>query len=165
MQIGQLADKLNIPVRDIGYALERGHADRWIERTLGSGFHRDLLPSEAFALGILMMLKWSGLRLPEAERVVHLIEEGFRTITQGFGWEHQFRPFAGELQTDFRWEAEVGDREGFRLGTDSDPSLGGEMCFSDWTTFSGRRRHELPGFLPCVTLRFDLARLCDLVGP
>ena len=164
MQIGQLADKLNIPVRSIGYALERGHADRWIERTPGSGFHRDLLPSEAFALGILMMLKRSGLRLPEAERIVVLIEEGFRTIAQGLGWDHQFRPFAGELQTDHQWEAEVGDGEGLRLGTDSDPSRGGEMWFSNWTTFSGRRRQELPGFLPCVTIRFDLARLCELVG-
>jgi hypothetical protein len=160
MQIGDLSRELQVERRAIRYALERGHADRWVSPAVGKGHHLDLTPGEAFALALLLTLKKAGLRLPAAEQVVSLVEEGVRTIGLALGWEPSFQPFAGNLQTDHRWVAEIGDSEAFRMATDANPSRRGKLEFFDWVTIGDRRR-VLQDLRPCVTIGIDLTHLAE----
>ena len=162
MQIGELSRKLDEHVRTLRYILERGHADQWVASTPGSGHHRDLTPGEAFALGLLVVLKRAGVGLPKAERAVDLAEGGLRFMAQQLGWEPPFRPFAGELQNDNQWVVEIGDFTGFRMATDANPSGGGGMEYFDWRQL-GKSHRKLIDFQPCVITRIDLARLADRV--
>jgi len=162
MQIGELAARVDVPYRTIRYALERGHADRWVRGTDGSGHYRDLTDGEAFALALLLKLKLAGLRMRDAERVVELVDESLRFVASGFGWDHEFHPFLGQLRTSFQWFLEVGDGRTFRLRTNANPSRGGQMEDFPWTSIATHR--TVDGFKPCVTIGIDLTRLAALVG-
>jgi hypothetical protein len=162
MQIGELAQRLGVPYRSVKYVLERGAADRWVKRTPGTGHHRDMSGGESFALGLLLLLKQNGLRLPFARHVVGLIEEGVRGVAQALGWESLFQPFRGELKTEHEWVVEIGDSKTVRLGTNANPSRAGRMEYFDWVTV-GKRRRVLKDFQPCVTICIDLSRLAELV--
>ncbi len=162
MQIGELAERLDLPLRSIRYALERRHAKKWVEDTPGSGYHRDLSGGQAFALGLLTKIKAVGFRAPQAEHVVAFVEEGLRAVARSLGWDPGFAPFRGELETSHRWYVEVGDGRAFRLATNADPSGGGKMTEFPWVRL-GKRRVELPEFEPCVSIKIDLTRLASLV--
>jgi len=162
MQIGELSERLDVPYRLVRYALERGHADRWIEQYPGRGHHRDLGGGEAFALGLLLKLKQVGMRTPVAERVVGLVEEGVRTVARALCWDPGFRPFAGNLETRHRWTAEVGDFKAIRLATDANPSGGGKMTEFDWSMV-GKRSKNFSDFKPCVSIKIDLTRLAAML--
>lgn len=163
MYAADLTRKLNVPYRTVRYVLERGHAAHWIPAEPGSGHHRNLSDGQAFALAMLVTLKQAGLRMPEAEAVTRLVEEGLRTLARGLGWDPGFQPFRGELQTARTWLAEIGDAAAFRLQTDAHPSRAGVLKALPWTTWH-RPRQELKGYRPCITVCINLSRLAALVA-
>lgn len=162
MQLGKLVKQVDASYRDAKYVLERGHADRWVRRTLGTGHHRDMSLGEAYALALLLQLKHAGLRMNDAERVVELVEESIRGVARQLSWDPRFAPFAGQLRTEFQWIAEIGDMKAYRLATDANPLKAGAMEEFDWVTLS-RRRRVLTDFRPTVTVRVDLTRLVELI--
>jgi len=151
---------MDLPPKLVKYTLEHGHADRWVERTAGSGHHRDIAPGEAFALGLLVKLKSQGFQTGKARECVELVEEAVRGIARLLGWAPQFNPFTGDFETTQSWIADIGDRRAFRMLTDANPSGGGRLEEFGWISL-GRPRRKLPDFQPEITIRIDLGLIAS----
>jgi hypothetical protein len=161
LQIGELCRRLDVPYRDARYVLERGHLPAGVEVAPGHGHHRQLTASQAAWLALILKLKVSGLRVPEAVQVADFAREAVRTVGQQMGWDPAFAPFDGRLETINQWYIDIGDMKSIRLVTDACPSEKGLHQF-DWTSLERPRRPSQLG-APAVILRLDLTRIAQLL--
>lgn len=156
MRVGELAERLGVPYRDVRYVLEQGVLPPGVEESPGRGEHRDLDAAQSFWLAIVLVLKRNGVRVPDARRVADFARQGVRGVTQNLNWEHPFEPFRGRLETQNQWYLDVGDLQYVRVVTTANPSIDGLFAFP-WTDITTRKSADAAA--PIVTLRLDLAGL------
>jgi len=161
MRVGELAERLQVPYRDVRYVLEQGVLPHGAEESPGRGEHRDLDPAQSFWLAIVLMLKRNGLRVPDARRVADYAREGVGGIARNLGWEHTFDPFRGRFQTENQWYVDIGDLQYIRIATTANPSIDGLDLFP-WCLIGQRK--DVKDAAPIVTLRLDLTRLARVMA-
>ena len=161
MQVGELSTRLKVPYRHARYALEQGILPAGVEEKPGRGDHRQLAPAQAFWLGIVLMLKQSGVQTPLAGKIADFAREAVRTVTQNLNWEYSFHPFLGRFETEHQWFVDIGDLKYVRLATTANPSHDGlyEFPWSDIVTH--RQAKGGKGIRPVVILRLDLSSLAQ----
>lgn len=72
MQIGELAERLDVPYREVRYVLEQGFVPPKAEKQPGKGSHRQLDSEQVIWLAILLSLKKNGLAVPAAAKIAKL---------------------------------------------------------------------------------------------
>lgn len=160
MRVGELAERLQIPYRDVRYVLEQGVLPAGVEESPGRGEHRDLDAAQSFWLAIVLMLKRNGVRVPDAQRIADLARHGLRGTTQNLNWEHPFDPFQGRFETTNQWYLDIGDLQYIRVVTTANPSFDGLFAFP-WTDIATRK--PAASATPIVTLRLDLSGLARMM--
>jgi hypothetical protein len=160
MQVGELCQRLSVPYRHARYALERGILPRGVAENPGRGDHRQLDAAQAFWLGIVLMLKQSGVKTPLAGQIADFAREAVRGVSQHLNWERTFEPFLGRFETRHRWFVDIGDLQYVRLATTANPSHSGLYEFP-WSAVGKGKPAE--GTVPVVILRLDLSRLAQLL--
>jgi hypothetical protein len=160
MQVGELCKRLKVPYRHARYVLEQAILPEGVEEKPGRGDHRQLSRAQAFWLGIVLMLKRSGVRAPLAGKIADFARDAVRGVTQNLNWDWTFAPFLGKFESRFRWFVDIGDLEYVRLATTAHPGHEGVYEFS-WSFISQLKTAE--GVAPIVTLRIDLGRLANLL--
>jgi DNA-binding transcriptional MerR regulator len=161
MRVGELAQRLGVPYRDVRYVLEQGVLPPGVEENPGRGEHRDLDAAQSFWLAIVLMLKRNGVRVPDAQRVADLARQGIRGVALNLGWEYPFDPFRGRFETENQWYIDIGDLQYIRVATTANPSFQGLYTFS-WTAITTRKSAE--NAAPIVTLRLDVSRLARMMA-
>lgn len=161
MKIGELCRRLSIPYRHVRYVLEEGILPPGIEGDPGKGEHRDLDSGQAFWLAVVMKLKQNGLRMALAGEIANLAQRGVQGIAINLAWDREFRPFAGQLQTEHQWYVDIGDLEYLRMATTANPSGGGRLEEHPWVRIADSQ--AAPQARPVVIIRLDLARLAELL--
>lgn len=161
MRVGELAQRLGVPYRDVRYVLEQGVLPPGVEGSPGRGEHRDLDATQSFWLAIVLMLKRNGVRVPDAERIADLSRHAVRGVTQNANWEWTFEPFLGRFETENEWYLDIGDLQYVRVVTTANPSVSGLYAFP-WTVLATRK--SMKNAAPIVTLRLDLSALARLVA-
>lgn len=161
MQVGELCQRLDVSYRHARYVLEEGILPHGVEGKPGRGEHRQLKPAQAFWLGIVLMLKQSGVQTSLAGKIADYARQAVRTLAQHLNWEHTFEPFLGKFETNNQWFVDIGDLKHVRLATTADPSSHDEPQEFPWSEIVTRKRVE--GVAPVVTIRLDLSRLAQLI--
>src|SRR5262245_45198368 len=115
MQLGELCRRLDVPYRHARYVLEEGVLPRGVAENPGRGEHRQLDPAQAFWLGIVLMLKRSGVKTPLAGQIANFAREAVRSVAQSLNWEGTFEPFLGRFETQHQWFVDIGDLSYVRL--------------------------------------------------
>jgi len=156
MRVGELAERLQVPYRDVRYVLEQGVLPPGVQESPGRGEHRDLDAAQSYWLAIVLMLKRNGVRVPDAQRVADFAREGICGITQNLNWEYTFEPFRGRLETENQWYLDIGDLQYIRVVTTANPSFQGLYAFP-WVVVATQKPAE--NAAPIVTLRLDLTAL------
>jgi hypothetical protein len=161
--LGELCRRLDVPYRQARYVLERGLLPEGVDPSPDRGHHRRLTPAQAFWLGIVLRLKLAAVQTPLAARVADFAARAVRAVSRNANWDPRFAPFAGDLETQYRWYVDVGDLRYIRLVTDSCPSWDGLYEFP-WLHVD--RPEEAPGAAPAVLIRVDLGLIARrLRGP
>ena len=159
MQVGELCTRLKVPYRHARYVLEQGILPAGVEEKPGRGDHRQLAPAQAFWLGIVLMLKQSGVQTPMAGKIADFARDAVRSVTQNLNWEFTFEPFLGRFETEQQWFVDIGDLRYVRLATTANPSHDGLYEFLPWSDMVKRR--PVKGIRPVVILRLDLSSLAQ----
>src|SRR5258708_25702402 len=109
MRIGELAERLKVPYREVRYVLEQGILPKGVKKTPGRGDHRELDSTQAFWLAIVLELKQNGINAPLAGKIADYAEQGVRGIAANLSWEPSFNPFRGQFETEEQWFVDIGD--------------------------------------------------------
>jgi hypothetical protein len=161
IQLAELCTRLRVPYRHARYVLEEGILPRGVDPAPDRGNHRQLTPSQAFWLGIVLKLKESGVRTSLAQEIANFAKKALRDLTQGFSWEPGFCPFDGRLNTEYVWYIDVGDLTVIRVVTNAE-SDGEELKELPWRRL-GRDLEVASGAAPVVVLRLDIGQLAGLL--
>jgi len=161
MLLGELCRRLDVLPRHAKYVLEEGFVPPGADHEPGTGNHRDLSPAQAFWMGIVLLLKKTGLRTELAARIAAHSLEAVRSVARSLGWDPAFNPIVGKLKTRNRWIVEVGDLKCIRLLTDTNPSGDGELESLAWKELATLR--DAKEFSPLVAIQMDLARIAGLL--
>jgi hypothetical protein len=169
MKVGELCDRLGVPYRHARYVLEQGILPPKVEEKPGRGEHRDLEPAQAFWLGIVLLLKNSGIRTPLAGKIADFTRQALRGVTQNENWEWSFEPFLGRLKTENQWFIDIGDLKYVRLATTANPSIDGLFEFR-WSEIGNPKRVNIDrpevikeSITPIVIIRVDLAQIASFL--
>jgi hypothetical protein len=160
MRVAELAERLQVPYRDVRYVLEQGILPRGVEESPGRGEHRELSLPQAYWLAIVLLLKQFGMRTPGAGEFADLTRDTVRWYTQNLGYEHSFQPFIGQFETEYEWYVEIGDMKYFRVVSSVDDNMNNEIVWP-WSDLTKRKIVNSPK--PLVVLRLDLTRLARLM--
>jgi hypothetical protein len=160
LSVGALCERLDVPYRHVRYVLEQGILPQGVEPKPDRGHHRLLSAGQAFWLGIVLKLKQSGVTAGLAGRIAEQVRLQHRGLAQNLGYDFGFAPFLGQLKTEQRWLAEVGDLTYLRTVTDAYPSHPGLFEFP-WVHIKNKR--HVNDIEPIVILRVDLGRLAHLL--
>jgi hypothetical protein len=160
MQVGELCERLGVPYREVRYVLERGILPRGVEEKPGRGLHRDLNAGQAFWLGLVLVLKQAGVTAPLAREIADYCRMHHRGVAQHEGWDWNFQPFSGKLQTEELWLVEIADGRYMRLATTANPSHQGLYRFP-WSEIGKNKAIE--NVKPVTIITVDLSRLADLL--
>ena len=161
MRVGELAERLQVPYRDVRYLLEQGVLPAGVEESPGRGEHRDLDPAQSYWLALVLMLKRNGVRVPDAQRIANLARHAIRGTTQNANWEYPFEPFQGQFETQNQWYLDIGDLQLIRVATTANPSVQGLYEFP-WVVIATQKLAE--NVAPIVTLRLDLSALARMMA-
>jgi hypothetical protein len=161
LNLGELCQRLSVPYRHARYVLEQRILPRGVEEKPGRGDHRQLDPAQAFWLGIVLMLKQSGVKTPMAGEIADFARQTVREVTQNLNWGGTFEPFLGRLETENQWCVDIGDLKYLRLVTTANPSHQGLYEFP-WSEI-GKPNKKADGATPAVTIRVDLTCLARLL--
>jgi hypothetical protein len=158
-QMQDLCRRLGVPVRDARYVCEKNWLPPGVPQDPGRGNHRLLTPRQAMWLGIVLKFKAAGIKTPLAVRVA-AFAESIRGMSKNLVWDWKFSPFDGALDTDHRWNVEVGDQRYIRFVTDANPTEPGlhEMTWVEMGT-----GQEATGVRPIVCVCLDLSALARLL--
>ncbi len=162
IKLRDICRALGIRDRYARYVLERGFVPKGVCEAPGSGEHREFSPYQAFWLGMVLMLKESGLKTPLAARIADYAEGSVRTAAQNLGWDWQFLPREGRFDTEHQYWVEVADVKYIRLVTDSCPSQIEPYKF-DWHKIT-KLGVPVKDVRPCVLLRLDLTLIAAQLG-
>ncbi|HEY2787272.1 MAG TPA: MerR family transcriptional regulator [Fimbriiglobus sp.] len=162
MQVGRLADRLDVPYRDIRYLLEQGILPKGIAEKPGRGEHRDFTPAQAFWIGLVLKLKQCGIRAPAAKEIANFAKRSVFKAAKESEWDSGFNPFAGELVTDKKWYLDIGDMLFTRFATNANPDVEG-IFENFWCIVTDGRKEKAPGASPVVIIRIDLTQLASLL--
>jgi hypothetical protein len=160
MKVGELAQRLDVPYRDVRYVLEQALLPAGVEEKPGRGDHRELDPSQALWLAIVLKLKAIGLKTPIAAEVATFSRRAVTATTQNLNWEYTFDPFKGKLTTKNQWIVEVADLKFIRLVTTANPSKR-HLHAEPWHTI--QKLQPADEISPIVTVQIDIAGLCRLL--
>jgi len=161
MKVGELCQRLNVPYRHVRYILEEHIVPAGIAEKPGRGEHRDLSAAQAYWLGIVLLLKRSGIKTPLAGQIATFVQEGVRGIGVNLHWDRGFNPFAGQFGTEHQWFVDIADLTFVRIVTTACPSQPG-LCELPWREIG--RPKEAPHAAPFVIIRLDLTRLAQRLG-
>src|SRR4051794_20078644 len=114
IRLHELCECLQVPVRHVRYVLEKGFLPQGVEEAPNSGNHRQFDAAQAFWLAILLKLKENGIATPLAAEITGYAYSSVRTVTQNLGWEPQFMPHLGRLQTKHDYYIEIADHKYIR---------------------------------------------------
>lgn len=159
MQIGELAERLSVPYRDVRYVLEQGIVPEGVEESPGRGDHRQLSPAQGFWLAIVLALKQNGIRTPLARQIADFAQAGVRGISANLSWDPGFNPFQGMFATDHQWYVDVGDLKYLRMATTANPSRQ-RLDEFPWMLIG---KHKTVEVAPVVIIRLDIRRLAELL--
>jgi hypothetical protein len=161
LQIGELCRRLDVPYRDVRYVLERGFLPDGAEADPGHGHYRRLTAGQATWLAIILKLKASGVRVPQAALVADFARDAVRTVGQQMGLDPDSAPFEGKPGTNRRWFIDFGDMRYIRLVIVACPARGDTSEY-DWETLEEPHQPD-PLAAPVVILRVDLTRIAQLL--
>ncbi len=162
MQIGELTRRIGVSNRHARYVLERGFLPPGLDEHPGSGEHRRLDAKQTFWLGLLLVLKSNGLRLPLAAKIAEDVRLTMRIITGNLNWEGDFNPFLGRFHTRYDWFVDIADLRYCRIVTNANPSQHKKMTEFPWAEIGTRKPIDLH---PFMFLRIDLRKLAEALKP
>lgn len=160
MKLAEFCRRIDVPYRHARYVLEQGILPAGVADQPGRGEHRDLDPTQAFWLAVVLKLKASGVQAPVAGQVADFVREGVQGITRQLNWDPGFHPFVGRMDTEYRWYVDVGDLSYLRMVTDANPSGGSRLEEFPWVRLGSRKQVKAD---PVVVLRTNLTRLAALL--
>jgi hypothetical protein len=161
IQLAELCKRLDIPYRHARYVLEEGIVPRGVDPSPDRGNHRQLTPSQAFWLGIVLNLKESGVRSTLAAQIADFANEAMRGMTQRMNWDPHFSPFDGRLDSEYEWYIDIGDLTFIRVVTTAGERVG-EVTELPWWRLGGERQ-DVKGVDPIVTIRLNITQLAALL--
>jgi hypothetical protein len=164
IKLAQFSELLGATYREVNYVLERGFVPEGVDPAPSTGHHRAFDPGQAYWLAIVLLLKRSGIRVPQAAQFADRIKHGLRGITQNLGWDWTFFPWTGKFDTEHRYVAEIGDGHWLRILTDANPSARGKgiQAVDDWSSPEATPSKEAD-FAPFVVVRIDLSHLAAVL--
>jgi len=153
IKLKDLCDHLSINYDEARYTLARGVLPKAIAKTEpGRGNHRVFNPEQAFYLAVCLKLKAAGVNTTLAAKISDW-SRSIQNMSQNLGWDFQFAPFAGMLNTEHEWYIDVGDARYVRLATNANPSRLG-LDILPWTDMASRK--ECKTSQPAVIFRVDI---------
>jgi hypothetical protein len=161
MRVGELAERLGVPYRDVRYVLECGVVPEGVAEASGRGDHRHLTVAQACWLAMVLHLKRNGVRVPAAGVIARYAEYAVHGVARRLNWDHRYDSFRGSLETEFQWYLDCADCRYARLATTAKPSKGGRLEEFGWVDFGMMR--EAKAVAPVVFMRVDLGGLGRLV--
>ena len=162
IQLGQFCAALRVRPRDARYILEQGYVPLGVDVAPNSGTYRQFDPRQAFWLAMVAKLKESGVAVPLGAKIARYSEESLGTLGRRLGWDPQFGPDLGRLETEYQYVAEIAERKYIRIGSDAGPGAAGQVRFFDWHHID-RIGRPVSGLRPCVVLRLNLTEIARQV--
>jgi hypothetical protein len=141
--------------------LEEGYLPEGVERRPGRGNQRQLRIEQAYWLAIVLKLRETGIKTESAASLADYAKRGLSKVGVTMGWDKNFQPFKGKLNTDKNWYVDIGDRVFFRIVTDAGPTQKRALHAFDWTL--GNSTQPLPDVAPIAIIRIDLTRLAYIL--
>lgn len=162
LQIGEVCRRLDVPYQHAKYILERGYLPVGAEAEPGHGHHRKLTIGQATWLAIILKLKVSGVRVPQAALVADFAREAVRAVGQQMSLDANFIPFEGRLGTDRQWFIDFGDMKYIRLVTYAFATKEKVSKLGGWSTLKEPFRMDALA-APSVVFRVDLTRITQML--
>ena len=109
MKIGELAQRLGVPYRNVRYVLEQGHQPAGTETNPGRGALGSSTAKQTFWLALVLILKPNGLRLPLAAKIAEDLRLSMRVFTGNLVGMAALIPFLGRFETQHEWYLDIAE--------------------------------------------------------
>lgn len=154
MRLQELCRLLDVPYRDARYVCEKGWLPHGVSREPGRGNHRYLTPRQAIWLGVVLKLKYSGLKTHLAVRIAKFAELFKTERSFARGW--WISSLDGVYGTRRRCMIEVGDRRFVRFLKATNPRASGDS----WTRWRDMENGQITAkVMPLVCTNVNVSAL------
>ena len=160
IKLKTLCERISVNYDEARYTLARGVLPKGVKGEPGRGNHRVFTDSQAFHLAVVLKLKAAGITTPLAATISEWSRR-VQHMSVNLSWDPQFAPFAGKFTTERRWLVDIGDARFVRLGTDANPSGGGQLNVLPWVDMNTHKKCK--SAQPAVIFRIDLVRIAELL--
>jgi DNA-binding transcriptional MerR regulator len=158
-KLQEICSHVHIDYDGARYALARGILPPGIDPDPGRGRHRVFSQEQSLYLATALKLKEAGLTLPRIQEIVPWTRKIQEWSCNG-GFEPNFAPLTGGLQTQHQWFLDIGDGRYVRLRTDANPSKRGIEA-TPWTNTTSRQ--GAPDAKPLVIISLDIGEISRLL--